>query len=103
MRGGVLFLAFFSLGKLHSYFRGRQGLGLGDVKLAGVAGAWLDWLAMPIAVEIAALAALSVYVLRQLILGKPLSATNRIPFGVFFAPAIWGCWLLQTMVLLPPI
>jgi len=35
-------------------FRGRDGLGLGDVKLAGAAGAWLSLPMLPISIEIAA-------------------------------------------------
>ena len=35
--------------------RGREGLGLGDVKLAAVAGAWVDWPLLPFVVEAAAL------------------------------------------------
>ena len=40
----------------YARFRGRQGLGLGDVKLAFVAGAWLDWSMIPIAIQLAAFA-----------------------------------------------
>ena len=36
--------SFFALRYGYARLRGRQGLGLGDVKLAFVAGAWLDWL-----------------------------------------------------------
>lgn len=80
----------------YSYLRGREGLGLGDVKLAAVAGVWLDWSILPIAVEIAAFTAISAYVVRQFSSGQSMSATSRLPFGLFFAPAIWLCWLLET-------
>jgi leader peptidase (prepilin peptidase) / N-methyltransferase len=96
LRGAVLALAFLALRVGYRHLRGRQGIGLGDVKLAGVCGLWLDWLTIPIAVEVAALAALSVYVLRQLSLRRPMRATARLPFGVFLAPAIWLAWLLET-------
>ena len=69
---------------------------LRGVGLALVAGAWLDWLMIPIAIELAAFAALSAYLLRQLASGRSISATNRMPFGLFFAPAIWMCWLFET-------
>src|SRR6266568_4852405 len=45
-RGAVLALLFYGLRALYRRLRGRQGIGLGDVKLAAVAGAWLDWLKM---------------------------------------------------------
>ena len=54
LRGAVTAAAFFGLWALYRRLRGREGIGLGDVKLAGVAGAWLDWPSIPIAVEIAA-------------------------------------------------
>jgi len=95
LRGAVLALIFLALRAGYARWRGRQGLGLGDVKLAFVAGAWLDWLMIPIAIELAAFAALSVYLLRQAIAGRSLSATSRMPFGLFFAPAIWISWVLE--------
>jgi leader peptidase (prepilin peptidase)/N-methyltransferase len=76
-------------------------LGLGDVKLAAVAGAWLDWLTIPIAIELAAFAALSAYLFRHLAFGKAISATQRFPFGTFFAPAIWLSWILETALFIP--
>jgi leader peptidase (prepilin peptidase) / N-methyltransferase len=101
IRGGALALMFLALRTLYLRLRGRQGIGLGDVKLAAVAGAWLGWIAMPIAIEIAALSALAVYATRHFILRRPVSATTRLPFGLFFAPAIWLGWLLQATVLPP--
>jgi leader peptidase (prepilin peptidase)/N-methyltransferase len=101
LRGGVLALMFLALRTFYLRLRGRQGIGLGDVKLAAVAGAWLGWIAMPIAIEIAALSALAVYATRHFILRRPVSATTRLPFGLFFAPAIWLGWLLQATVLPP--
>jgi leader peptidase (prepilin peptidase) / N-methyltransferase len=99
MRGAVLALVFLIIRNAYARIRGRQGLGLGDVKLAGVAGAWLGWSMLPVAIDVAAFAALSAYLLRQFVFGRPLRATNRVPFGLFFAPAIWLCWLLETMFL----
>lgn len=48
---------------------------------------------VPIAIELAAFAALPAYLLRQLVSGRSVSATNRMPFGLF--PAIWICWVLE--------
>jgi leader peptidase (prepilin peptidase)/N-methyltransferase len=78
--------------------RGREGLGLGDVKLAGAAGAWLSLPMLPIAVEIAAITALTAYTLRQWKRVRALRAAARVPFGAFFAPAIWFGWVLETML-----
>jgi leader peptidase (prepilin peptidase)/N-methyltransferase len=100
LRAAILALVFFALRLMYARLRGRQGIGLGDVKLAAVAGSWLGWSIMPIAVEIAALSALSVYVLRRYALRRPLRPTSRLPFGLYLAPAIWIGWLLQATVLL---
>ncbi|MGO9845310.1 MAG: prepilin peptidase [Methylocella sp.] len=99
MQGFVLALAFFALREIYRRLRHRHGLGLGDVKLAAVAGAWLDWTLIPGAIEIAALSALFAYVASQLVLRRRLQATAKLPFGLFFAPAIWICWLLGALVL----
>jgi len=96
-RALALALFFFVVRFAYKAVRGRDGLGLGDVKLAGVGGAWLDWLMMPIAIELAAVAALVVYGLRQAVLGRALVATHRLPFGLFFAPAIWLCWVMERL------
>ncbi|PZR84891.1 MAG: prepilin peptidase [Hyphomicrobiales bacterium] len=99
LRGLVLALAFFALREIYVRLRHRHGIGLGDVKLAAVAGAWLDWSLIPVAIEIAALAALIFYLASQLVLRRPLCAAAKLPFGLFFAPAIWFCWLLNAMFL----
>ncbi len=96
MRAAILVLAFLALRIAYYRLRGRQGLGLGDVKLAGVAGAWLDSTTIPIALEIAVLAALTAALGYQLITRRHLQATTRLPFGLFLAPAIWVGWLIQT-------
>lgn len=99
LRGAVLGLVFLALREMYFRLRRRHGIGLGDVKLAMVAGAWLDWPLIPAAVEIAALMALIAYSVSQLVLRRPMEATAKLPFGLFFAPAIWFCWLAGTMFL----
>jgi leader peptidase (prepilin peptidase) / N-methyltransferase len=98
LRGAIMAASFFGLWALYRRLRGREGIGLGDVKLAGVAGVWLDWPTIPVAVEIAALAALAVCLVRWLAFGRTISATTRLPFGLFLAPAIWIAWLGETML-----
>jgi leader peptidase (prepilin peptidase)/N-methyltransferase len=99
LRAGVLGLAFLALREAYFRLRGREGIGLGDVKLAAVAGAWLDWPLMPLSVEIAALAGLGAYAFGRFAGRRPIRATARLPFGLFFAPAIWFCWLIQASIL----
>jgi leader peptidase (prepilin peptidase)/N-methyltransferase len=95
---GGMFLAI-KLG--YRWLRGREGLGMGDVKLAGVAGAWLDWFAILLAVELAVLAALGAHLGRMALRRRPLRAASALPFGLYLAPAIWLAWLVQTVALWP--
>jgi leader peptidase (prepilin peptidase)/N-methyltransferase len=81
--------------------RGREGLGLGDVKLAAAAGAWTGWQDLTNVVLVAAATALSLALARALLRGTSLSATERIAFGTFLAPAIWIVWVLGR--LMPPL
>jgi leader peptidase (prepilin peptidase)/N-methyltransferase len=102
LRGAVLAFAFLSLRVLYRRIRGREGIGLGDVKLASVAGVWLDWSTIPVSIEIATLAALAVYAVRLFYKGRSVRSTARMPFGLFFAPAIWLSWLLASTLFLIP-
>ena len=101
LRGGVLALLFFGLRTLYRRLRGRDGIGLGDVKLAGVAGAWLDWMTLPIAIEIAALAAIAMFAVRYYAGNRAFDAALKFPFGLFLAPSIWIGWLIEVALLAP--
>src|SRR5262249_40426418 len=98
LRGLGLAVAFWILRAVYLRLRGQEGIGLGDVKLAAVAGVWLDLLAISWAIQIAALAALSVVLIRAL-RGKRVTGKTPVPFGLFFAPAIWIAWLLERSIL----
>jgi len=80
-------------------WRGRDGLGLGDVKLAAVCGAWLDLATVAAVIELAALLAIGAYVASALLQRKPLRGTAFLPFGLFLAPSIWIGWLGETWYL----
>jgi leader peptidase (prepilin peptidase)/N-methyltransferase len=96
-RGGALWFLFLGLQTGYRWLRNREGLGSGDVKLAGVAGAWLGWSTISIAIEVAALAALGGYAAHRWVTGAALRPTSRLPFGLFVAPAIWFGWFLETL------
>jgi leader peptidase (prepilin peptidase)/N-methyltransferase len=86
--------ALYGLRWIYFRFRGRIGLGLGDVKLAGVAGCWvgLDFLAVTLL--LAAVAALVAAARSARGSGsEKLVAGTAIPFGSFIAPAIVMTWI----------
>jgi leader peptidase (prepilin peptidase)/N-methyltransferase len=99
LRGAAPAALFFAVRAGYRWWRRREGIGLGDVKLAAVAGVWLDWPSIPIAVEIAAVAALGVYLVMHAVSRRTVRRTTRLPFGLFLAPAIWLAWLAETTLL----
>jgi leader peptidase (prepilin peptidase)/N-methyltransferase len=72
--------------------RGRDGLGLGDVKLMAGAGAWLGWQGLPSVLLYACTAALLV-VFSGLLVRNPKRDT-AIPFGAFICLGIWLTWIV---------
>jgi leader peptidase (prepilin peptidase) / N-methyltransferase len=96
MRGAVLALLFLGFRAAYRGLRNREGVGLGDVKLAAMAGVWLSWTSFAVAVDLAALSALAL-VLLHILRGRHVSGATAIPFGLFFAPAIWLAWLLEAV------
>ena len=97
-RALTITLPFLALMALYRWWRHRDGLGLGDIKLAAVAGAWLGLVMVFAVVELATLTALGAYLLNAKIRRRPLKATAFLPFGSFLAPAIWLGWLAETML-----
>jgi leader peptidase (prepilin peptidase) / N-methyltransferase len=72
----------------YEQLRGREGLGLGDVKLAGGIGAWLTIEQIPLCLSAAAAAAL-LYALAAHMRGEAIERTTSVPFGAFLCPALW--------------
>ena len=100
LRAAATALPLLALMWLYEWWRGRPGLGLGDVKLAAVAGVWLDWFTIVGVIEAAALAALAAYAVWRYVLRRPIEATTPLPLGLFLAPAIWCGWLAEVVLAL---
>lgn len=92
-RAVVAALPLLLLMLAYRYWRGRDGLGLGDVKLAAVSGAWLDLATVAAVIELAALLAIGAYVANAALYRRSLRGTAFLPFGLFLAPSIWIGWL----------
>jgi leader peptidase (prepilin peptidase)/N-methyltransferase len=98
LRGAATAGLFLMMQTAYRWWRRREGMGLGDVKLAAVAGVWLDWTTIPVAIELAAGAGLAFYFFGGAMARRPMRLTSKLPFGLFFAPAIWLSWLLQSLL-----
>jgi leader peptidase (prepilin peptidase)/N-methyltransferase len=72
----------------YAWLRQREGLGLGDVKLAAAIGAWLPLEVIPLCFALAAGAALMLVLLAHL-RGARIEAATCLPFGAFLCPALW--------------
>jgi leader peptidase (prepilin peptidase)/N-methyltransferase len=81
--------------RLYARLRHRTGLGLGDAKLFGAAGAWLGWRALPETLLIACGGGLAWIAVRILVRGRN-TVTAPVPFGAPLCLAIWLVWLLET-------
>ena len=73
---------------IYSCIRHREGLGLGDVKLAAAVGAWLPLEVMPLCFGLATGGAL-LTILWGHLRGNRIERTMKIPFGTFLCPALW--------------
>lgn len=88
------FAALWAIAALFRRLRGCDGLGLGDAKLLGAAGAWLGPLALAPVVLIAASAAL-LAVGGAVLAGHKVTARTAIPFGPFLCLGFFTLWIAQ--------
>ena len=73
---------------IYGCIKNREGLGLGDVKLAAAVGAWLPFEIMPLCFGLATGGAL-VTILWGHLRGNRIERTMKIPLGTFLCPALW--------------
>jgi leader peptidase (prepilin peptidase)/N-methyltransferase len=86
-------LGLYAIGAIYRGVRARPGLGLGDVKLVAVAGAWTGPEGLVRVLLFACATALSYVIILGLLSKQKPNATTPIPFGAFLAPSIWIVWL----------
>jgi leader peptidase (prepilin peptidase)/N-methyltransferase len=86
------YLAVAGLAMAYRARRGREGLGMGDAKLAAVAGAWLGWRDLPVVV-LAACALAFVWIAVRAVRDGRDGLQRPFPFGAPLAAAIWMGWL----------
>jgi leader peptidase (prepilin peptidase)/N-methyltransferase len=98
LRAVAICLPLLALMAGYRRFRGRDGLGLGDVKLMAAAGVWLGFFTIFAVLELAAASALGAYVVNAYWRKRPMKATAFLPFGLFLAPTIWLGWLAEAVL-----
>jgi leader peptidase (prepilin peptidase)/N-methyltransferase len=93
--------SFYLLRALWFRLRGIEGLGMGDVKLAAVAGAWLGPSLLAPACLASALAGLAAVLMLFLVPGRRVAMGDHIPFGSFIAPVILLFWTWRVVETVP--
>lgn len=78
--------ALWSVGRLYRKIRGREGLGLGDVKMVGAIGAFLGLRQTMLALLAGSLAG-SVIGLGYILIARKDAATYELPYGSFLGAA----------------
>ena len=86
------------LGWAYERLRGREGIGLGDAKLLGAAGAWLGWRPLPSVVLVACALALVLVGVMAVSKGRT-TLQERLAFGGPLCLAIWLIWLYGPLTL----
>jgi leader peptidase (prepilin peptidase)/N-methyltransferase len=87
------FGVLWTLAVVYRRVRNREGLGGGDPILLAAGGAWVGWIGLPSVLIWASVGGLSV-VAALMLTGRPVSGSDRMPFGVYLALGIALTWLL---------
>jgi leader peptidase (prepilin peptidase) / N-methyltransferase len=83
----VGFVLLAVIGEVYFRRKGTEGLGLGDAKLFGAAGAWLGWQALPTVLLIGSVGGLVFALIR--------GRTDRVAFGPWLALGLWVMWVAR--------
>ncbi len=89
--------SFFGLRLAYRAVRGREGLGLGDVKLMAGIGAGAGALALPALILVACLIGLTAAVWRAWRSGQALGRTTALPFGAALCLGAALVWVAQAL------
>ncbi|ADP71050.1 peptidase A24A prepilin type IV [Rhodomicrobium vannielii ATCC 17100] len=101
-RAAILGFFGYSVAVLFRLIRGRDGLGLGDVKLMAAAGVWSPTLSGFYAITSASVAALVLALGAQAWRGQSPALTEALPFALFLGPTFFAFWVFERMNLLSP-
>ena len=90
LTGGLL----FAVAEGYRRWRGVEGLGLGDVKLAAAGATWTGVAGVG-PMLLAATASCAVVIAWRAARGAPIDARARFPFGPYIALGVFVAWLVS--------
>lgn len=97
LAGGVLgFAAMLAFRVSYRRIRGRDGLGLGDVKFMTGAGVWVGWHGLAPLLLVSSLSALVFLALRGVLSGR-FDPQHALPFGPFLCVGTLTVWTIQAV------
>jgi leader peptidase (prepilin peptidase)/N-methyltransferase len=99
--GALGYVVFWAIAFAYRRLRGKEGLGLGDAKLATAAGCWLGLEPLPSVLLLASVAGILWVLIRALFKGRQ-AFEQRIAFGVPLCIAIWLVWLYGPLTIALP-
>lgn len=88
---------FYLVSLLYRKLRGREGLGLGDVKLMGAVGAMVGWMGLSTVLLWAVLGGI-LFILVKTLQGEKFKKTTPLPFGAFLCAGLWVTWLYGSLI-----
>lgn len=90
------FIIFYLIKVLFQHFRGKNGLGMGDVKLFGVAGLWVGITGLFWVLLVGSLGTLIYTSIRHFIY-KDITSDTKLPFGAFLCFGIGAFYLASAL------
>lgn len=85
--------SLLAVGMAFKWLRGKEGMGMGDVKLLAMIGAWMGWSPLPLIVLLSSLTGTLIGGGALLFAGRKLS--ERIPFGPFIVLGTLICFFFE--------
>jgi leader peptidase (prepilin peptidase)/N-methyltransferase len=89
---GIGAASLYAIRQAYFVWREREGLGLGDVKLAAAAGAWTGPLGLGHVLLLACVIAIASVLIVHVRRSGTIGAATAVPFGAFLGPSIWIVW-----------
>lgn len=89
--------SLFGIREFYRRWRGREGLGLGDVKLAAAAGAWTGYQGLGHVLLLSCVLAFAYVLLTHVRNLRAIEGSTALPFGVFLGPSIWLVWCVGAL------